>query len=1011
MQSRKLTMTIDGQKVPVNWGSDRLPTVAEAEEIEAAWRARQGKAAHQQRMKPKQGSMLSPARLIGMDDPVQTSTHHILPKDKMPRPYQQVLDEARRYHNQGKAVPPALAKELEASAQASDIPRIKVGEPAYFNPKDIHKAAKGLGESAGNIFYNVSGSVIGTPPSLGARQTVANLVEDVAGTAAQPIEALQGDPYAIAGFAAPGVFKAAKGYAKGFFKTLDEALESGISGGAKALEETPKGVKPVVPKTKVPKVPIKTAPVANPPITKTKPVPKPAELEKAGGATGLANDAQVPKPQKTSAVAAKQGISHAEIDVVRDQLGWEPRTRDPKADVELFKQAKAHQGKEPAIAERVLADTEKKLSDSEGLALGGKLLKLKEEMTAAKKANHVEAYDLADIEAQRIADALDAAGSQQGRNLRSRRFLAKDFDSWEFKRGTQKANLDQPLSGKKAQVLEMQAKLLDESNAQLRKERDAAVKSYELLLGANQSKRSRGPLNATQRRNAALTSLRRLGVPVAEHAPTTAGGGIKSKQAGAINIPAGSTEQVAQGVRALVRTYAEDGAQDWAGVMQRLQRDLPGIEEDQALFILSGKYKTRKIEADVARSKAMAFQNEVKRDAEFRMKPIAAKLGDLGMQIGNTTQRTLQTTLDNSLALIQNKNALMWKPGTWFKGVGKSLQAMAQKDPINFARKEMSTIENDPLYAKAKQAKLALSEVDGPLNRQEEAMAGMIENHIPGFSHSKAMATVLGNTIRFDLFRKLAAQAPKNAGAAYYSDIARQINIITGKGTGRVAEMLGTREAGLVSYAPRYYLSKWQHILGVPIIKAETAAGRAQAAKMYATQFAFYTAAIVTAEQVFGFKVDLDPRSSTFGVATAKDGSYSFDLFAKQAEPVRVLAQLIYGRVSKKGNYAEPGLFGAFSPGDYIESKLSPLGRTIMMGSTGQTYDMMTDKRRKTQWADYWQSFIPLSIKEMYKNKDKPGTFPASFMGAGIDKPVQKTSKPPPLKLWPPPGLKHLVGQ
>jgi hypothetical protein len=737
---------------------------------------------------------------------------------------------------------------------------------------------------------------------------------------------------------------------------------------------------------------------ADPPVSKPK-----AETSEAK----ISSD-----PNRGTEEPKATGISHAEVDSLRKEIGWQPRNpTQAKPDADLLQESKKLTGKERTVADRVMSDEDGKvtLSDPEAVALGNKLKKLKREMLDAKAKDDVEAFDLADEEAQRIADALDESGTRQGRAFRARRFLFDgQEDSWTLNRRAKKANLDQPLNTKQQAHLDKQIKELEAANATLKAERDAAVQKLDLFKSAAESKRSKGPMTAQARRTAALNSLRKLGIPTAEdiakNAPT--GGGMKSKQSGAVRIPEGETEQVAKAVRMLVRSYEGQGLDNWDKVLGKLKQDLPGIDEEQALWILSGNYKQAKLEADLAKRNVNRFMSDVNRDAKYRSKPFFVKAMQFGVDALSTTQRSLQTTLDDSLALIQMKNVLMWKPGTWMKGVGKSLQAGLRHNPIEFARREMTKVENHPLYARAVKAKLGLSDVDGAFNKQEEFFAGRLENHVPGIANSKAMATVLANQMRFDLFRKLAAAGPDTP--EYLEDIARQINIATGKGSGHIAELLGSKPAGFISYAPRFYWSSWQHTLGVPLFSAKTAAGKGQALKMYGTQLAFYGLAIKVAQE-FGFEVELDPRSQNFGVATAKDGSYSFDLFKKQAEPIRVGAQMLYGKFSKKGKFTKAtDSYQATDLYDYAEQKASPVLRMTKMAATGSVYDDTIGEQRTAKVSDFWGSYIPLSIKEMMKNKDKPGTFPASFFGANIDK-GQKLSGSKPFGLVPP-GVRKMMG-
>lgn len=732
------------------------------------------------------------------------------------------------------------------------------------------------------------------------------------------------------------------------------------------------------------------------------------------GSPGIQQEAfgRIPevKPQAQAEVAPQsgQGIAHGEIDDLRKEMGWSPREKTTKSDAQLFQDAQKYKGKESTLADQVLADKSGTLSDEASVALGVRLKNLKDEMTLAKKADNFTAYDLADTEAQKIADALDHSGSNQGRAFRARRFLLEnEFDEWSFRRRVAKANADLPLDAKRQKAFEDQIAELTTANESLTKERDAAVSRLE---GSLRSYRQTGAKTVTRNRAEALNALKRLGVQVSE-TPELVGTGMPSKQSGAINLPpvGKDLDQVAMNIRKLVKSYSGEGLDNWPKVLKRLQKDIPGIEEDQALYILSGEYKQAKLKADVSKIKATEFINAVKSEAEFRNKSAIQKLLSHGTDILNTSQRSLQTTLDNSMALIQGKNVLTWKPGTWFKGVGDSMKAFATKDPLGFARKHQAEIENHILYPEARQAKLALSSIDGPLNRQEEFFAGKLENHVPGLTHSKAAATVLMNKMRFDLFRKMAKNAPKDPQlrAQFFKDIAQQINIATGKGQGRIAEALGGKLGGTIAYAPRFTISKWQHSFGAPLFLAKTGAGRVEALKMYGSQIALYTG-LVKAAQLFGGEVNTDPRSTDFGLV--KFGDHTYDLFRTQTEGIRTAMQLIYGRTSKAGNYKSPTNYGAYSAADYLTSKGSPLFRTLEMLRSGGTWDDTTGERRAVQPSDFWQSYIPMSIKEMMKNKDWR-TFLPSFMGGNVDTvPKQKEIKSPtpPFKAMPP-GLDILI--
>lgn len=178
--------------------------------------------------------------------------------------YQQNLDEARTYQKAGKPVPPQVMKRLRESS--NQVPSIKVGEPSYFNPKDIRKAAAGLGKSAQNVAYNVAGG-LKIPISYDTAGKLGGVVEDIASVPAGPLEAAQGDPIAIGSMVAPGLAGRA-------IKQVGKAI-SGLRGADDLITAPTKtGTKPALP----PKVPTKTATEGG--FTTARRTPKPPPLPK-----------------------------------------------------------------------------------------------------------------------------------------------------------------------------------------------------------------------------------------------------------------------------------------------------------------------------------------------------------------------------------------------------------------------------------------------------------------------------------------------------------------------------------------------------------------------------------------------------------------------------------------------------------------------------------------------------------------------------------------------------------
>lgn len=166
----------------------------------------------------------------------------------------------------------------------------------------------------------------------------------------------------------------------------------------------------------------------------TQNTPKPPEVPQTGTQATEAGN-----------VEGQTGVSHAEVDKIRENLGWAPRTpTEAKPDAQLIADSKKLAGKESAIAEKVIGDPKATLADEEAIAVGQRLNGLIEKMKGAKKAGDGEAFDLADAEAQRLADALDESGSRQGRDFRARQFLmSQQTDPWIVARKLRKQGVNE----------------------------------------------------------------------------------------------------------------------------------------------------------------------------------------------------------------------------------------------------------------------------------------------------------------------------------------------------------------------------------------------------------------------------------------------------------------------------------------------------------------------------------------------------------------------------------------
>lgn len=514
-----------------------------------------------------------------------------------------------------------------------------------------------------------------------------------------------------------------------------------------------------------------------------------------------------------------------------------------------------------------------------------------------------------------------------------------------------------------------------------------------------------------------LAALRKLGVKTIDvgDAKPLETVGRRTKRQGAAQIPLEQNERVSRIIRTIAKSYITDGsAHTLDDVVQFLKRDIPGLSDSQALSYLSLTFKNKQLEANVARLAADKSMREVKAAAAYRLKPVAEKAALGVFDTLNFFQRSVKAGFDLSAPFIQGRAGLGARPGSWIKSWGSMAKALTAKDSDGFIAKMTAEMESDPMFARSVQAKLQMTTPGGGYTRAEEMFAGNLIRQarkvpvlgIPfkALARTENAYTAFLNKLRFDWFKKAAALGPDDP--EYLRDLARTINIATGRGDGKVAELAGHPLASQAIFAPRYTVSQWQMNLLKPLYSATTNAGRMEAAKMYAGN-AVVLGSIATLANWFGWELNTDPRDSDFGRLTRDDG-VQYDLFNKAAQPTKLMAQILWGKVSKTGNYTEPGNDAIH--GSYIKNKLAPLPSSVLRLADPTTYDEETGEKRPMNTGEILgQAFLPMSIGEAKRNARTPVDVAAAVAGMGVDKSLKGKKKPrkkaPPLEIVPP-GLK-----
>jgi len=469
-------------------------------------------------------------------------------------------------------------------------------------------------------------------------------------------------------------------------------------------------------------------------------------------------------------------------------------------------------------------------------------------------------------------------------------------------------------------------------------------------------------------------------------------------------VPKMSQDSFARAIRTLAREVIdESGEVSFDSIIDGIKAKVSGLSDEDILAALSGRYKKARIEMDVQKSRIQRAMNQLRRDAEFNELSTAGKAMRTALSFVNSTGRTLKASLDVSAPFIQGLPSLMsGNAKGWAVAFKESMKGV--KGGMDAMDTVMAEIAQHPMYARARAAGVQLSDGISYTSREEQFMdeftrklhrLGKVGDLIAKpYESSEAMYTIFLNKLRFEMFVKMAAAAPDDA--AYLKDIGSMVNVLTGRGTGKVADFMGNDVMAGVFFAPRYNYSLWQNAFGRPITGATTKAGRALAMKVYAKQAASI-AGIAGLVHAMGGKMDLDPSSQTFGYIQLPDGT-RVNPYGKVLEPLRTVAQLFLGSISNKGNYTAPGSFNAMSMFDYAERKVSPAARLLGTVTTGKVYDSSIEKSRTAKPYDVLSDFFtPMAGSSAYSSYQAGGMQRqlAFLEFLGISSKGPKTSKKP----------------
>jgi len=315
-------------------------------------------------------------------------------------------------------------------------------------------------------------------------------------------------------------------------------------------------------------------------------------------------------------------------------------------------------------------------------------------------------------------------------------------------------------------------------------------------------------------------------------------------------------------------------------------------------------------------------------------------------------------------------------------------------------------IRNDPMYQFAMTAKLAITEEDGKITRQEEAFMGRWARHGIGKTGSKvnvisqkaltpiAMSarayTTFLNGMRFKLFKlmvnNLGANGQVTADEAKV--IAQYVNVATGRADlGKYNQAMAN--LNVLFFAPRYVASRFQ-FFALPFYLLPQKNVSLRVKKQITMEYARYATGLGiflgTAAALGSLlfddddddkpTVELDPRSSDFG--KIRIGETRIDPMSGFSQVVAVVSQVLTGR--KKGadgeiqhlrgegrKWGSPTTWNVMS--DFARKKFAPIPSAVFNVIVGENV-VGEEVTPLTATRDL---FIPLSVSEVKETMQARG--------------------------------------
>jgi hypothetical protein len=509
----------------------------------------------------------------------------------------------------------------------------------------------------------------------------------------------------------------------------------------------------------------------------------------------------------------------------------------------------------------------------------------------------------------------------------------------------------------------------------------------------------------------------------------------KTKQGGFVDIgslPQKDIDKMRRDLRKLLGDQIRQGRGSLddaiAGVLEEMTLNHPtvAISPDSLIELLSGKFKEPLVQVDLGKRAIDRALRKLTDQAKFRQLSTMHKAGTVAGEVVTGLQKQLQTGIDLSFAFMQGLPGLMVDPVGWGKAWKQALQPMfgkIERDPISGKLKrrkggfEMSErlqveMQRDPMYQLALKAGVSFTDEVGP-NINEEIFQGqfvqMLRDWDPQNTTSKIGKTVatgtglrlyaelIGrsnegythflNNLRLSIFKKMATVGGKMSNDSnVLADAAALANILTGRGSGKIANFLSQKPAAALFYAPRFAWSTYQNafmpVFVTPTMKSRR--GQIASGAVWAKQITVAFGMMKAAKDMFGLKVEDDPRSPNFG--TIEIEGRQIQLFKKLLEPYHIPMALYGGSFTAKDSNFNPHQEGTTKLAQYASGKSSPAVRLALQMLMGERYDKRLDQYVDMQYPRdivplAQEQLLPIAWQEMFDPKSDLFSWGAQMLG------------------------------